>query len=289
MNGMIVIDKPAGWTSHDVVGKLRSVLREKRIGHSGTLDPMATGVLPVFIGRATRAIAFCESDDKEYLAGLRLGIVTDTQDTTGTTVSECGTVATEDELKSVIPLFTGKLQQIPPMYSAVKIKGQKLYQLARKGIEVERSPRSITVFSLDVVERSGGDYILDVVCSKGTYVRTLCHDIGQKLGCGAAMSSLRRVRAGRFTIDDAVTIEDVQKAAESGTASGLLKPIDSIFDGYPAYTASPEETMKCLNGSSFPVRLADGTYRVYGDNGGFLMLGRVSDNEMTTIKSFFEV
>lgn len=185
-NGILIIDKPAGWTSHDVVAKLRGILHEKRIGHAGTLDPMATGVLPVFVGRATRAVEFAAEREKEYLAGLRLGLTTDTQDTTGTVTATHPVTAGRADLEAVLPQFTGDILQIPPMYSAIKRQGQKLYELARRGQEVERDPRPVTIHALEILDQpSPTEYTLRVACSKGTYVRTLCHDIGQALGCGA--------------------------------------------------------------------------------------------------------
>ena len=192
MNGIILIDKPQGWTSHDVVAKLRGILHERRIGHSGTLDPLATGLLVVFVGRATRAVEFAEADSKEYIAGLRLGLSTDTQDISGNVISECSDLPDEEAVYRAVNGFVGDIEQIPPMYSAVKIGGKKLYELARKGQSVERTPRKITVSSIEIIGREGGDYLLKIACSKGTYVRTLCNDIGASLGCGACMSSLRK-------------------------------------------------------------------------------------------------
>ena len=185
MNGVIIIDKPEGWTSQDVCAKLRGLFREKRIGHGGTLDPMATGVLPVFLGRATRAAQFSENSDKTYVAGMRLGIVTDTQDITGRVLSERKNSVTVEDISAVLPSFLGELEQIPPMYSAVKIGGKKLYELARKGQEIERTPRRITIRSIELTGCENGDYLLTVTCSKGTYIRTLINDIGVFLGCGA--------------------------------------------------------------------------------------------------------
>ena len=184
-NGIVIIDKPAGWTSMDVCAKLRGILKTKKIGHAGTLDPMATGVLPVFVGQATRAVSFAEGGEKEYVAGLRLGRTTNTQDTEGETLTQSPVTVGREELEAVLPRFTGEISQIPPMFSAIKINGQKLYDLARQGKEVERKARAVTIFALEVVEQvSETDYILRIRCSKGTYVRTLCHDIGQALGCG---------------------------------------------------------------------------------------------------------
>lgn len=290
MNGIIVIDKPAGWTSHDVIGKLRGLFRERRIGHGGTLDPMATGVLPVFVGRATRAVPFCENADKEYTAYLRPGIVTDTQDITGAVLETRFCSVTADDVLSVIPRFLGEQRQLPPMYSAVKIGGKKLYELARRGVEVERRARTVTISELELTGESGGDFILRVVCSKGTYIRTLCADIGEALGCGACLSSLRRTRAGRFVLSDAVTVEQVAQAAEAGIEESLLRPVDSLFTDLPAVTISQEQMKKCLNGTEFPFEAeVSGLCRVYDPSGRFLMLGHFEDKVMKTVKSFFEV
>ena len=191
-SGILIIDKPQDWTSQDVCAKLRGVFHEKRIGHAGTLDPMATGVLPIFVGRATRAVEFASEGDKEYVAGLKLGVATNTQDTSGEVLHEApGTQVSLEELESVLDRFRGDILQVPPMYSAIKINGKKLYELARKGKEVERPARPVTIHSLTVEEQEGvRDFLLRVRCSKGTYVRTLCHDIGQALGCGGCMSGL---------------------------------------------------------------------------------------------------
>lgn len=290
MNGILIIDKPEGFTSHDVIGKLKGILKEKRIGHGGTLDPMATGVLPVFIGRATRAVEFCESDDKEYLAGLRTGIVTDTQDITGTVIRESKAAVSRGDLVNIISFFIGEQEQIPPMYSAVKIKGQKLYRLARRGIEVKREPRKITVKSLEIVGETPEGFLLKILCTKGTYVRTLCHDIGERLGCGAAISSLRRLRAGRFHIDMAVSLQEAEKAAGENKIDRLIMPVDTLFSEYPSVKINEEQTKKCKNGNDFIIcGTKNGTYRVYDEGGGFLMLGRAENGVMRTLKSFFEV
>jgi len=290
LNGVIIIDKPAGWTSHDVIGKLRGLLRERRIGHGGTLDPMATGVLPVFVGRATRAVPFCENAEKEYIAALRPGVITDTLDTTGTVLETRPCDVAADDILSVLPRFLGEQLQVPPMYSALKVGGKKLYELARKGVEVERSARPVTISELELTGVENGDFILRVVCSKGTYVRSLCADIGEALGCGASLSSLRRTRAGRFTLADAVTIEDAVSAAASGMAQELLRPVDSLFSDYPAVTITQENMKKCLNGTDFPFSSDTcGLCRVYAPSGEFLMLGKLEDSVMKTVKSFFEV
>lgn len=289
MNGIILIDKPQEWTSHDVVGKLRGILHERRIGHSGTLDPLATGLLVVFIGRATRAVEFAEADRKEYVAGLRLGMSTDTQDITGRIVSEGSGIPDEPEVRNVLERFKGGLEQIPPMYSAVKIGGKKLYELARKGESIERKPRHITVFDLEITGRSDDDYILDVVCSKGTYIRTLCHDIGETLGCGGCMSSLRRIKSGVFSVEDAYTISEIQEAADRGEADKLLLPTDTLFAGYPELRADADDEKKLKNGNVISTAAPDGRFRVYSESGEFLLLGDVNAGKLKTVKNFFEV
>lgn len=289
MNGIILVDKPCGWTSHDVVGKLRGILRERRIGHSGTLDPMATGLLVVFAGRATRAVEFAEADSKEYIAGLRLGVSTDTQDTTGNVLNTCETLPSKDELIAAANGFLGEISQIPPMYSAIKINGKKLYELARRGEIVERSPRKVTISKLELVGEDKCDYILDIHCSKGTYIRTLCSDIGDKLGCGGCMSSLRRVKAGVFSITQAYTMEQIQAAADLGGLDGIIIPVDTLFTDKPKLTVNEFEEKKLRNGNTIKTKSADGTYRVYSESGEFLLLAEVKDNLLKTIKSFFEV
>lgn len=289
MNGILLIDKPEGWTSNDVVIKLKGMLRQRRIGHSGTLDPMATGLLVVFVGRATRAVEFAEADSKRYTAGLRLGMITDTQDTTGTVLEQRPVCVTDDELIDALSGFLGPQQQIPPMYSAIKINGQRLYDIARKGVEVERKARNIEIASIELLARDEENCVLDVRCSKGTYIRTLCHDIGASLGCGACMSSLRRTQAGVFDLSNAYTLADVQSAADKGEAEKLLLPVDRLFSVYPVWSAAPSQTKRIKNGNELKVSLANGRYRVYSAEGEFLMLGDVSNGVMTTVKSFFEV
>lgn len=289
MNGIILIDKPQGWTSHDVVGKLRGILHERRIGHSGTLDPLATGLLVVFIGRATRAVEFAEADRKEYIAGLRLGMSTDTQDITGRIISKETDIPDEPEVRIAIERFRGELEQIPPMYSAVKIGGKKLYELARKGESIERKPRHITIFGLEITGRSDNDYILDVVCSKGTYIRTLCHDIGTALGCGGCMSSLRRTKSGVFSVDNAYTIAEIKEAADRGEEEKLLLPIDTLFAGYTKLSVDADSEKKLKNGCIINTSSPDGRFRVYSEDGEFLLLGDVKDGVMKTVKNFFEV
>lgn len=289
-NGILVIDKSAGWTSQDVAAKLRGVFHERRVGHGGTLDPMATGVLPVFIGRATRAAEFLESAEKEYVAGLRLGVVTDTQDTSGTVLETNSVCVTRAQLEAALRQFLGPIEQIPPMYSAIKINGQKLYELARRGQEVARRPRSITIHALELLEGEGADWTVRVRCSKGTYVRTLCHDLGRALGCGACMSSLRRTRAGSFTLAQAVTMQQVLDFAAGQDPQQLLMPVDAVFAAHPPLIVTLGQAAKLKNGAQVKDwQFQPGTYRVYAEDGEFLLLGRVEGGVLTTIKSFFEV
>lgn len=289
-NGILVIDKSAGWTSQDVAAKLRGVFHERRVGHGGTLDPMATGVLPVFIGRATRAAEFLEAAEKEYVAGLRLGVVTDTQDTSGTVLETNSVCVTRAQLEAALRQFLGPIEQIPPMYSAIKINGQKLYELARRGQEVARRPRSITIHALELLEGEGADWTVRVRCSKGTYVRTLCHDLGRALGCGGCMSSLRRTRAGSFTLAQAVTMQQVLDFAAGQDPQQLLMPVDAVFAAHPPLIVTLGQAAKLKNGAQVKDwQFQPGTYRVYAEDGEFLLLGRVEGGVLTTIKSFFEV
>ena len=286
MNGIVIIDKPQGWTSQDVTARLRRVMGTRRIGHGGTLDPMATGVLPVFVGRATRGVEFFEHAEKIYEATLQLGLTTDTEDVTGTVLEQKEVDISEQEFLDILPKFRGKIQQIPPMYSALKVGGQKLCDLARKGKEVERQPREIEIFELECLEFSGNTARLRVHCSKGTYIRTLCKDIGEALGCGGCMAALRRVSAGEYTIEEAVPLEELLTAEDPAP---YLRQVDTMFRNYPAVTLTANQEKRCRNGNSFTLPLEDGTYRAYSQSGEFLMLAKVENGIMSTIKSFFEV
>ena len=289
-NGIISIDKPQGWTSQDVTARLRRVFNTRRIGHGGTLDPMATGVLPVFVGRATRGVEFFEHAEKIYEATLRLGVATDTEDITGTVLEEKEVSVTDAEFEKALCQFRGEIMQVPPMYSALKVNGKKLYDLARAGKEVERQPRPITIYELECLEFSGNEARLRVHCSKGTYIRTLCKDIGEALGCGGCMAALRRVQAGEYTIADSVSLEQLLEESEQGMeVERYLKPVDSMFASYPSLTLTPNQTKRVRNGNSFSHTAAPGKYRLYGNDGEFLALAQVQDGVMSTIKSFFEV
>lgn len=287
-DGIIIIDKPTDWTSMDVCAKLRGILREKRIGHAGTLDPMATGVLPVFVGRATKAVQFAENGRKEYHAVLKLGTVTDTQDTTGTVLSRCDRRVTRAELEAALPQFRGDILQTPPMYSALKVNGQKLYEIARRGGEVARKTRPITIDELTVLGEADGDYVLRVRCSKGTYIRTLCHDIGAALGCGGVMSALRRTEVGGYRVGDAHTM-DALCALPREAAQRLLLPVDSLWPDAPRITVDARSERLARCGNPFALGVPDGTYRIYAASGEFLLLAQVTDGMAVTIKSFFEV
>lgn len=286
MNGIVIIDKPQGWTSQDVTARLRRVFQTRRIGHGGTLDPMATGVLPVFVGRATRGVEFFEHAEKTYETVLQLGLTTDTEDTTGNTLDEKPVSITREQVEEVLNQFRGEILQVPPMYSALKVNGQKLCDLARKGKEVERKPRPITIHELTLLDMGETTLRLRVKCSKGTYIRTLCKDIGQALGCGGCMAQLRRTTAGEYTIEEAVPLMDLLEEQEPET---YLRGVDTMFRNYPEVTLTANQEKRCRNGNSFTLSLADGTYRAYSQSGEFLMLAKVEDGVMSTIKSFFDV
>ena len=286
MNGIVIVDKPQEWTSQDVTARLRRVFHTRRIGHGGTLDPMATGVLPVFVGRATRGVEFFEHAEKTYETVLRLGITTDTEDITGTVLTEAEVRVTAEQIASVLESFRGEILQVPPMYSALKVNGQKLCDLARKGKEVERKPRPITIHELTLLETGENRLRLRVRCSKGTYIRTLCKDIGEALGCGGCMAELRRVSAGEYTIQEAVPLQTLLEAQEP---ENYLRGVDTMFRNHPEVTLTAKQETRCRNGNSFSVSLAEGTYRAYSQNGEFLMLAKVEDGVMSTVKSFFDV
>ena len=286
MNGIVIVDKPQGWTSQDVTARLRRVFNTRRIGHGGTLDPMATGVLPVFVGRATRGVEFFEHAEKAYETTLQLGVVTDTEDISGTVLEEKQVSVTREEFDRVLEGFRGEILQIPPMYSALKVNGQKLCDLARKGREVERKPRPITIFELECLSFDGEKARLRVRCSKGTYIRTLCKDIGAALGCGGCMAALRRVQAGEYAEAEAVPLETLLQTEDP---ESFLRSVDSMFRQYPALTLTAKQETRCRNGNSFTTDAPEGKYRLYSAAGEFLALSQVNDGVMSTVKSFFEV
>ena len=286
MNGIVIVDKPQDWTSQDVTARLRRVFQTRRIGHGGTLDPMATGVLPVFVGRGTRGVEFFEHAEKAYETVLQLGLTTDTEDISGEVIEKRDVHISETQMREILSQFRGKIMQVPPMYSALKVNGQKLCDLARKGRTVERQPREIEIFELTLLEFGGDTARLRVKCSKGTYIRTLCKDIGEALGCGGCMAELRRVQAGEYTIGEAVPLQTLLDAENPEV---YLRPVDTMFRNYPEITLSANQEKRCRNGNSFSMDLEPGTYRAYSKTGEFLMLAKVEDGVMSTIKSFFEV
>ena len=290
-DGIIIIDKPTGWTSMDVCAKLRGILREKRIGHAGTLDPMATGVLPVFVGRATKAVQFAENGRKEYRAVLKLGTVTDTQDTTGAVLEAHPVTVGADEVRAALEHFTGELLQLPPMYSALKVNGQKLCDLARRGIEVERKPRPATISRLELVSFDGTDGVLDVDCSGGTYIRTLINDIGESVCTGAVMTSLCRTKSCGFTLEQCHELDEVRNASPERLEKWLL-PVSELFAPLPEIPLDEVQTRMYLNGVRLDAeRLlkrapVDELARVTA-GGEFLGVGKINaEGELVSIKQF---
>lgn len=289
MNGIIIIDKPLGRTSHDMVYEMRKVTGIKKIGHTGTLDPMATGVLPVCIGSATKMADMLTLSDKSYIAELVLGRTTDTQDADGKVLTECEVNCSEEEIRCAVNSFVGEIEQVPPMYSAIKQNGKKLYELARQGIEVERKPRKVTINSIDILEISGERVKIDVSCSKGTYIRTICEDIGKKLGVGAYMNTLRRTRTGQFTIEESHTLSEIKELKENGGIESIIIPADRMFAEYPAVMLNPKQVKSVTNGVAMTYREGQEgqTYRVYDNENKFLCISRITDGRLKLIKSFW--
>ena len=284
LNGIINIYKPSKMTSHDVIYKVRRITGIKKVGHTGTLDPDATGVLPVCIGNGTKLSDMLTVSDKRYTAVMRLGVVTDTQDISGNVLRETRHSVTKSDVAAVLPRFTGDIMQIPPMFSAIKVNGKKLYELGRQGIEIERQARPVTIYGIEILDIDGDDVTLDVKCSKGTYIRTLCHDIGQSLGCGATMASLVRTESAGFCIDNSVTLQEL----EQNGAEKYIVPVEDMFD-YKKISVGGSLLKKVLNGN--PVAkpgITDGEmYRVYDDNGKFLCVSKGQDGILKMVKCFF--
>ncbi len=253
MNGVINVYKEKGFTSHDVVAKMRGILRMKKIGHTGTLDPDAQGVLPVCLGKATKLCDMLTDKSKTYRAVMLLGTVTDTQDTTGTVLETHPVQATEEEIRRVIQSFEGTSEQIPPMYSALKVNGKKLYELARAGKEIERQPRPVEITEIRIEEIKVPRVTFTVSCSKGTYIRTLCHDIGLLLGCGGCMEQLLRTRVGRFDIEDSLKLSDLERLRDEDRLEDIIIPIDQMFLHLPAVTVPPEADKLLYNGNPLPI------------------------------------
>ena len=292
MQGILIVDKPTDWTSFDVIAKLRGILGTRKLGHSGTLDPMATGVLPVFCGGASKAVDLQLDHTKAYRAVLKLGSRTDTGDVTGTVLETVPVTAGEKELLEVLPQFVGSQMQTPPMYSAVKINGQPLYKMARQGIEVERKARPIEIFSLEYGgSPAENEYALTVRCSKGTYIRVLLEEIAAAMGQKGTMSALRRVAAGVYTEADAHTLEEIQAAKNEGPAAleALMLPVESVFGSLPLLTVAPKVEQHLYNGcptSRYPA--ADGRYRVRNEAGQFLGLANIVGGVLKVEKLFVE-
>lgn len=286
MEGILCIDKPKGYTSFDVVARMRGIARTRKIGHGGTLDPMATGVLPLFFGRAAKACELLPNQDKRYTATFRLGIVTDTQDITGTVLQEQPVTVDKDQVQEMLKEFTGPQQQIPPMYSAVKVNGKRLYELARQGKEIKRDPRDISIHSLELVQadEGAGSYTVDVSCSKGTYVRTLCHDIGQRLGCGATLTDLRRTRACGYDLEQCLTLEQAEEKAEGSQLKSELMPTETAFSGLPRLVLSMQQARHFCNGVALTLNQfespLDGTVAVFREDDVFLGLAAPDEEGM---------
>ena len=296
MDGIINVYKEKGFTSHDVVAKLRGILHIKKIGHTGTLDPDAVGVLPVCIGKGTKLCDMITDTDKTYEAVMLLGISTDTQDISGNVLSKKDVAVDEKTLIETVDSFVGEYKQIPPMYSAIKVNGRKLYQLAREGIEIERSPRDVYIRSIHINDMNLQDgepsVTMTVSCSKGTYIRTLCHDIGEKLGCGACMKSLSRTRVGRFYIDDSYTINQIAALNLKGELSSIVTPVDSMFD-YPEIRIKREYDKLLYNGNQLPLsagKALDGNtgdkVRIYNESGEFIGIYSMDDSGYKPVKIF---
>lgn len=281
MTGIICIDKDKDITSFGVVAKVRGITREKKAGHTGTLDPMATGVLPVMLGGATRFLDYLPNSDKGYRAGFVLGKTTDTLDITGKVISECEVSATEADVRAVLDDFRGTVSQVPPMYSAVSVQGKRLYDLARQGIEVERPSRQVEIKKLELLECRNGEYTIDVVCSKGTYIRTLIDDIGRKLGCGAVMTSLTRTLAMGFSLENCITLSELQRRRDNGDSfDDVLIDVERLFEAYKGIYVSDAQARRFSNGGALAAdrikkQLKQGIYKVYSPDGVFLGLGEM--------------
>ncbi len=288
MNGIIILDKPVGKTSHDMVYAMRKLTGVKKVGHTGTLDPMAAGVLPMCIGNATKAADMLTLSDKEYIAELVLGMTTDTQDADGEVLTECEVNCGEDEIRDAVTGFAGEIEQIPPMYSAIKRNGKKLYELARKGIEVERKSRKVTINSIKILEINGERVTIDVSCSKGTYIRTLCEDIGIRLHTGAYMNTLRRVKTGPFTIDESHTLKELREMKDNGCLEDVIIPVDRMFMEYPEIILNRKQVKSVTNGVRMTYNGKEGqSYRVYDENKRFLCISKIVDGKLKLEKSFW--
>lgn len=298
MTGVLILDKPADFTSFDAVAVCRRLCHERKIGHTGTLDPMATGVLPLLLGKATRAASLLEDTDKEYEAGFRLGVSTDTEDSTGKVLETNEAPVSRETLESLLPQFRGEIMQVPPMYSAVSKDGKRLYELARKGIEVEREARPVAIFKLELTEYNeiSREGKLVVSCSKGTYIRTLIADLAKAAGSLGVMTALRRTKACGFTLADAITLDETKFLSEAGTLEEKLRPVESLFVHLPAVTVSPAQATRFGNGGqldsnrigAFRKKKPEigGVFRVKTEDGIFLGLGKIEEEQLSILKLF---
>jgi len=295
LNGIICINKPEGFTSFDVIAKMRGILKMKKLGHSGTLDPMATGVLPVFAGGATKAISLVPETGKSYRAGFRLGVVTDTYDTSGKILEEKEFSINKETVEQALVSFRGEITQLPPMYSAVQVNGKRLYDLARKGIEVERPSRQVEVSRLELTEfdENTGMGILEISCSKGTYIRSIIHDMGQELKCGAVMTSLVRTTSNGFSLEECITLDELERLRDENRLSETLKPVESLFESLPVLCLSEKKTAMYKNGvklilDRLPVNDDKDRYRIYGADRKFIGLAQADreENVLRILKNF---
>lgn len=290
VNGIVIVNKDKGFTSHDVVNVIRRIFGTRKVGHTGTLDPDATGVLPICIGKGTKLADMLTFSDKRYIARVKLGITTDTQDISGEILSRSDVNVSEEELLEAVKKHTGEIEQIPPMYSAIKINGQKLCDLARKGIEVERKPRKVNIYSAEVSNFNGEEFSLSVHCSKGTYIRTLCDDIGKHLGCGAVMCELQRTKSSVFSIENSYTLDELREMTDDELKS-ILMPVDSVFLNYPEMYIDDNLKKRLCNGANCYVKNTEGTYRIYDKEKTFLCLAEVKDKDgkrqLKSLKTFY--
>ena len=294
MTGIIILDKPSGITSFGAVARVRRICSEKKCGHSGTLDPMATGVMTVLLGGATRFCELLPNHDKEYVATFRLGITTDTLDITGKVLTETSVNATKADVEEALESFTGEISQLPPMYSAVSVNGQRLYDLARQGIEVERQARKVMIYSADLLEADEDkhEYKISVACSSGTYIRTLIDDIGKMLGCGAVLTVLRRTRANGMSVENAVTVEQLEAAAANGKLDSIVISVEKALESYPSVQVTEAQAKRFSNGGELDLNRIKcpkmlGYYRVYDHNEKFLGLGEIADSENLLVKRVY--
>lgn len=292
MNGIIVVNKPYGKTSHDMVYFVRRLTGIKKVGHTGTLDPAATGVLPVCVGNATKVCDMLTNADKAYRVSFVLGMTTDTLDAEGEVLTDQPVLVGREEIAETVMSFTGDIVQLPPMYSAVKVNGKKLYELARQGVEVERRPRNVTIKRIELIEidMENVTVTMDVECSKGTYIRTLCDDIGRKLGCGAYVSRLERIKSGIFDTKSSYTVEELLELKESGKLSECMHPTDSVFSDYPKITVVPRDEGKVKNGRKIHSKgIEEGRfYRIYAQSGEFLSVSRAEGEMLVLEKAFWQ-